>query len=644
MPIARIATLFLFIISGLHAVFAQENPQEIINRGVEDTLTVQAYVQLSVKSLSKSYDSSLFYAQKGKEIAQRIDDQKGYRASLMRMGNAYMFKAEYDSAHNTYMEVLALNESMGDFLEMGKVYNNLGLMYRYKADYPTSLEYFIKSLEFKRKYGTDIDVGVGYQNIGIVFAIQREYETAEKYLLDGLELFRKGGDSTKYHSALIDVSSMMREQGKMEEAIQALKEAYEYNRRRENTTQMGICIYNMAFTSYLDDDYTAAINYYLQAKDIFVQLGNRVRITGCNIRLTICYKETGQLKKAERVAREGLEIFSELNSPVQQYTLQESLADVLAAQGKYKEAYSYRVKHDHLKDSITSEEHQIKIAEMQAKHENEVDKRKIAELTAENKQNQLQARKKEVQTYILYGAVLLILILAIMFYFLAVNKKKANDALREKNKVIEHSLDEKEVLLREIYHRVQNNLQFVSSLLNLQSRRVEDEGTKNVLKECKLRVQSMALIHQRLYKEESLKGISFENYIKNLVQSLQESYQIEEGRIATVFEIDDILMDIDTAIPMGLILNELITNAYKYAFPDFSKGELQIRLKQEDGLTLSVADNGIGLREDFDINKSNSFGLKLVRSLAKKLNADVQFSSEGGTQVKLIIKENNLAQ
>ena len=616
--------------------FSKEDPYKIIKDNSQDTLTVKAYIKLSASSLKYSYDSAIYYAKQGMALASSIDYGKGYTACLIRLGNAYMNQGLYDSATNAYMEALEYYKKIDYAIGVGKVYNNLGLMNRYKADYVESAKYFMKSLEVKKKHGDEIDVGIGYHNLGIVFAIQKDYETAEKYLLDALQRFENAGDSSKYYSVLLDVSSMYREQGKVDASIKSLKACYRYNKANGRKTSFGISNYNLALTYYLKGDMEQAINYYKESKRIFTELGNKIRANGCNLRLAICYRDLGEYKRAEPYLFEGLETCKMISSPVQEYELLDVLADVYAKQGKYQEAYQIRMDYSSLKDSIISEEHSVKIAELQAKHEGELDKRKIAELTAENKQSQLNSRKQEVRTYFLVGGIILIFLLAIMFYSRVLSKKKINDALREKNSVIAHSLEEKEVLLREIYHRVQNNLQFVSSLLNLQSRRVEDQGTKEVLKECKLRIQSMALIHQRLYQEDSLKGISFASYLKNLINTLQQSYQIEEGRIATVLNIEDVRLDLDTAIPLGLILNELITNAYKYAFPNNAKGELKISLKKQDsGLLLKVADNGVGISKLEEIDKSNSFGLKLVNSLAQKLNAEVKFEVEQGTEVIL---------
>ena len=632
--------VFISVLVSGHPSIAQDSLWNVIRQNPKDTLAVRAYTRLSVIYLRNSYDSALYFARKANRLAVELGDDVGEANSLMRMANAFNFMAAYDSAEAAYLKVLDIYTAQNDPLNQGKVYNNLGLMYRYRSDYPKSLEYFMKSFDIKKKYGTPVDVGVANQNIGIIFAIQGEYATAESYLQDAIIAFREGGDSVKYYSSMMDMSSMYREQGKHEQAIDYLQKSYEYNKRMGRTTEMGVAIYNMGSSSYLNSDFTKAIEYFEEAKTLFTQLGNKVRISGCNIRLATIYHELGLQSKAEKIAKEGLELLHDLSSPTQYYTLLETMSDILAAQNRYKEAYFYRMRFEHIRDSIVNEEHDLKMVELEGKYKQEIDKREIAELTAANKQSQLIARKKKIQSSILSGVIVVVLLIAIMLYSRAKNKKKINDALRDKNKVIQHSLEEKEVLLREIHHRVQNNLQFVTSLLNLQSRRVDDEKTLEILKQCRLRIQSMALVHQKLYQENSLQGIDFNSYTRNLIDTLFTSYDIRQERIRTEVDVDDVALDINTAIPVGLIINELITNCVKYAFPDGQAGEIHISLKMIEGhLQLTVRDNGVGLPDDFGQEASLSFGIKLIRSLAQKLKGELDFRNDNGTVVTLRIAE-----
>lgn len=204
---------------------------------------------------------------------------------------------------------------------------------------------------------------------------------------------------------------------------------------------------------------------------------------------------------------------------------------------------------------------------------------------------------------------------------------------------IEESLEEKEVLLKEIHHRVKNNLQIIYSLLNLQTDYVEGEESLNVLKESQNRVKSMAMVHERLYQSPNLKYINFKEYVENLITDLFYSYGIERGNIKTQLNLEDIKIDIDTAIPCGLIINELVTNSLKYAFPK-GKGILIVEMVQvSDYIKLVVADNGIGLPVDIDLENTETLGLKMVNNLVHQLDGILELKRTNGTEFTIKCKK-----
>lgn len=209
---------------------------------------------------------------------------------------------------------------------------------------------------------------------------------------------------------------------------------------------------------------------------------------------------------------------------------------------------------------------------------------------------------------------------------------------------VKASLKEKEVLLREIHHRVKNNLQVISSLLNLQSGYITDQRSLELFKECQTRVRSMSLIHERLYQAASLSRLSFSGYARALTEDLFHSYGVDRERVTYSMNIIDQPMNIDTAVPCGLIVNELVSNSLKYAFPGYHQigrqGLIKITLVREgDGrLALSVSDNGIGLPKDFNINKVESLGLQLVTTLVEQLDGRLEVKNEGGASFRIIFR------
>jgi two-component sensor histidine kinase len=192
------------------------------------------------------------------------------------------------------------------------------------------------------------------------------------------------------------------------------------------------------------------------------------------------------------------------------------------------------------------------------------------------------------------------------------------------------------VLLKEVYHRVKNNLQVVSSLLNLQAGNVTDETTLELLKQSADRIKAMALLHEKLYQSKDLARIDFNEYIHSLVDHLLFSYGGQSGKVNISMRIDEVFFDVDTAIPCGLIVNELLSNALQHAFPGDRHGEIDITFTQDQGkFILVIADNGIGLPAGLDYQKSTSLGLQLVVTLSNQLNGQMTLEQTGGSTFTL---------
>lgn len=205
---------------------------------------------------------------------------------------------------------------------------------------------------------------------------------------------------------------------------------------------------------------------------------------------------------------------------------------------------------------------------------------------------------------------------------------------------IKYSLQEKEILLREIHHRVKNNLQVIISLLRLQTQNITNAKTLEVFREAQNRVNSMSLVHDKLYKADDFSRIKLSEYVDDLVASIKKSYFVKDDNISIQCNVDDLTLNIDTSIPLGLMINELLTNCLKYAFPS-KPGEIVITIKKtnSDKILLSVKDNGVGISENVDFENANSLGLRLVNMLVTQLNGDLRVTSNNGTEFIVIFKE-----
>jgi PAS domain S-box-containing protein len=212
---------------------------------------------------------------------------------------------------------------------------------------------------------------------------------------------------------------------------------------------------------------------------------------------------------------------------------------------------------------------------------------------------------------------------------------------KEYEKQLEESIKEKEVLLKEVHHRVKNNMQVISSILNLQSSYIDDETALAILRESQDRIKSMSFVHESLYQSKTLSEVNFAEYVKNIARNLFHSYGRPEGGLTLDFDLEELYLNLDTSIPCGLIINEVVSNSLKYAFQGREKGVISIEFsKLSDGkLKLIVSDDGIGLPDNFDIENAESLGLQLVTTLVTQITGDLNIDSSNGTRFIIMFKE-----
>jgi two-component system response regulator len=205
---------------------------------------------------------------------------------------------------------------------------------------------------------------------------------------------------------------------------------------------------------------------------------------------------------------------------------------------------------------------------------------------------------------------------------------------------IKSSLKEKEILLQEIHHRVKNNLQVISSLLRLQSRYIKDQEAIDIFKETQNRVRSIAILHEKLYQSDDLAKIKFDEYVRILAEDLLYFYELDKGNIKMDIDVEDVSLNIETAIPCGLLIDEMVANSLKYAFPDERIGEIKIELhSDENSFNLMVSDNGVGIPNNIDTEKSDTFGMQLIKYLTKQLKGTMELDKSNGTKYNLIFNE-----
>ncbi|NRA48870.1 MAG: tetratricopeptide repeat protein, partial [Phaeodactylibacter sp.] len=309
----------------------------------------------------------------------------------------------------------------------------------------------------------------------------------------------------------------------------------------------------------------------------------------------------------------------------------ELLARAYQQKGDHRRGFEALEQFKALSDSITGIERLNRINELSAQYETEKKQQQIAMLDLENQAARSVISQKN--RTITIGIVGLVLITALSIFLYGLYRK-----YRRQQEELAVALEEKEYLIKEIHHRVKNNLQIISSLLQLQARYIEEPSALEALSDGENRVRSMSIIHHHLYTGENLSQVNLQEYITNLCSNLEASYRPANKAISLHQEIADLLLDVSIMIPLGLIMNELLTNAYKYAFEGLAKGNIWVRVEEKGGqLLIEVKDDGVGMHQD---TVRKGFGSRLIRAFLRKLEAEMETGQpERGTEVLIRIPD-----
>jgi two-component sensor histidine kinase len=316
-----------------------------------------------------------------------------------------------------------------------------------------------------------------------------------------------------------------------------------------------------------------------------------------------------------------------------------------SAAGNYIAAM-YHLNRNHIQvDSSLAESRQRDIEELLIQFETQkkedsikLKDQNIALLSQKTTIQQAKLNKTALLINITIGGVFVFLMIAALLYRDNRNKKRVNKVITQKNELLDKLLTEKEWLLKEVHHRVKNNLHTIMCLLESQASRLENEALAAV-EDSQHRIYAMSLIHKKLYQSEDIKSILMDKYIGELVEYLDDSFKGEYG-IQFILDIESLRLNIEQAIPVALIINEAVTNSMKHAFPDKRPGTVTIRMHRNgDEITLLLADNGIGIGDCPTVTDTGSLGLELMKGLAREIHGRIEFASQSGTKITMIFHQ-----
>jgi len=566
----------------------------IVKSTKNDSLKMLTYNVLRRSTYYSDAETSKAYTKNYLELAQKLKDSHHIALGRFFLGNAEVLAGNYDTALSNYIISGNYYERKKDSSRLCSVLNSIGAVYEKTRNDSMSLLYYKRSLKISKSIQDNRRSGIASGNIGNIYNDQGDFVTAITFLEDAVSDL---SINPKHISFLI---------------LGEINLANAYGQNKE---------YKKAFNLYQD---------VLKKVDTIKNVYNHANVLRGISDVLIHQKE---YEKSLPYAEKAFRIFSENNFTDDSFQLIPELIEIHEATGNYKEAVALYSEYTKIKDSLFTETKDKNIAEAVQKYETE---KKDAEL----KLLKVEGEKREQENRLYFILALAGLCVAGLLGYFGYRNKQKNTILAKQKSLLEKTVDEKNVLLKEVHHRVKNSFQIVSSLLYLQSENVSDKNAKSAIKEAENRVRSMVLVHQRLYNKDELVGINSKEYISDLVKDIFDSHQFHKEPVAYKLNIEPLVLDIETITPLGLIINELIINTMKHAFDGSdSNNEILVDFaKVDDNLLLKVTDNGKGFEGDI---KQTSFGISLMNALSKSLKAKLNYISEPnkGTQAILNISK-----
>jgi len=538
--------------------------------------------------------------------------------------NDLLVSDAYDSSIQVFHQVLACAQNNADSLYVGHAYYGLGAAYRQKGDFNQSLVFYQKAADvYQSQPNNQLALAYAYHEIGILSGKVDLLESSLQYLNKALLLFEQYQDTEQIANAYNSLAAVYERKQLYDSAEGFFLESLEIRNNFLAGEGAGYIYNNLGMLYQETNDYGKAERYFLKSIAFKNDRNDLRGLIKSNNELGNLYLKLKQPDKAKPYLDFSLLKAESIDSKKDVYDAYLYLSDYYNQKEDYKKALEYSDLYISISDELYSLEAQTSTVANQLDFElrNSKKESERSKAIADNALKEL-GRQEQLSIVTLLVAFLLVVLLGFIYRSYLI-KKRANQRIQ--------------TLMRELHHRVKNNLQIISDLLSLQSERLPDELARKAVKAGEDRVRAMALIHKDLYHEDGLKEVNMFSYLEKLTLNLVASYGYDDKQVKVNFTVNDLEIDVDKAIPIGVIANELISNSFKYAFPDHPNPKLQVSLltRSNDELELMICDNGIGLGPNTSVKDATSFGLKLVHMLTKQLKGKLTVLNENGLKYTL---------
>lgn len=604
----------------------------------------------SYNELSIYYDAEekAKYKETAIELFKKSGAKKKQATTLQELGEYYSSNENPDKAEALLKESLAIYKSIHCKKIQG-VCNILSEVYTQKGNFSEALKYALLAEKTALALNDNsLQLSSIYNHVALVYYYLRQNEKTEEYWIKALEIAKNYNDTDYIRTIADNLSSLYIRLKKESKALKLIKEIQDHyptsNIQRIMTENY------LLFNIYrIQKNNTKATIYYKKMVAYYGENGDRNGNTFAVLRSFASYHYQNKnfdafypiIKKLDSIAA------SIGNNNIRSESrLLWFKAD--SSRGDYLNAIKHYQLYKSLSDSVFKGEKSKQINSLQIEFESEKKDKNIDFLQQQAKVQKIQIQKDTVVKYVFVGSVIVLILFILVLYNSYRIKKKKNQQLEikrqqinEQNELNKKMLIEKEWLLKEIHHRVKNNLQIVISLLNTQSAYLDNEDALMAIQNSQHRMHAMSLIHQKLYQSDNLANIDMSWYIYELISYMRECFDTDT-KINFVLDTEKVYLDVAQAVPLGLIINEAINNAIKYAFPLDKKGEVTISLKniENSDYKLLVADNGVGLPKDFEETERDSLGMNLMMGLTDQIDGTFEMINDNGLKITITFTKN----
>lgn len=636
--------IFIALLNTAHCLSQTDSYRDslelVIQKNQEDSSTVAALLDLSFFIIESEPSTSLEYSTRALQISEQIKWDNGIAWSLLNVGLAYDYLANYDTAIIYYRQSFDKRAAMNDRNGMAGALMNAGGSYFYRGIYSLALDYYLKALRLYKSTKNEKGITRCLNNLGAVSRSKKDYQEALKYYMESKKIREKNNDRegmmVVYNNISLLFSYIGNHQASIEYAEKSALIARELNKNVDLANALlNIGMGNLAFNRIEKAEINLHESYELinttndqQYKSFILAGMGELFMKKRDFSKSIVYLDSALLLAKNQ---QRLELMSKC------YRL---LSTIYEQTGKKDKSLEYYKKFDELSDSLLNQENIRLMNEMNAIYRVGETKKENDQLFIDKNVQTERAKRSLFQRNIFVGLTLIVIVVSILLMRSTRKNIRIRKELSIKNQIIEKSLNEKEILLKEIHHRVKNNLQLVSSLLQLQINRTTEQPIIEALVESQNRIESMSMIHKYLYSHENIGEIDMQVYLIQLANHIEKTYQRPNITVEKKFIISPCYLDLDTAVPLGIIATEIISNSYKYAFNPQNQNILTIILSgDKNQYTLCISDNGSDSKSKKNLAHEHSLGIKLIHLLAKQLRADLRINTENGYKFELTGKQ-----